>query len=497
MTPLFTTRRFVTVLTATILTTYALIATGAAMTTTRAASSCSTWPFCGGLEVLSGEFFLIVGHRLLSVVAGVLVLLTLAMAWRTETSWHIRAAVTAGFVAFPIQVGVGALVVLTSVPYATQLHLGIATFIFVALLLSLGWALEGTTRDSRTVRSVAGQPANSPRVSEQASTRQSKAAEPGQPPANEPGQPPANEIRRQPASTEHSLLEAIQSRVQAYLELTKPRLMWLLCLLALAGIALAATTGTWPSGVTIVATLAGGVLAIGASGTFNHAFERDRDQRMARTADRPVATAQIPIRRALLFGVALLCLSMVVLLTLVNTLAAALTLIAVAYYSVLYTVVLKPNTSWNIALGGGAGALPAVIGWVAVTGSIGLPALVLALLVVIWTPAHFYNLAIVYREDYARGGYPMFPVVAGVAAARRRVLLTLGATLLTAATLTLVSPLGWLFTVAIVLAGSLFLASAVTQCRVRTDRATMRTFYTSNAYLGVVLLAIVAEALLI
>ena len=241
----------------------------------------------------------------------------------------------------------------------------------------------------------------------------------------------------------------------------------------------------------------GGVLAIGASGTFNHLFERERDRRMERTADRPVATDEIPARNAATFGLSLAALSMAVMVAFVNALAAGLTLAAILYYSVVYTVVLKPNTSWNIAIGGGSGALPALIGWVAVTGSVGLGGLLLAALVVVWTPAHFYNLAIVYREDYARAGYPMFPVVAGVAAARRRILLTLGGTLLVTASLVATTPLGPLFATAAVLAGGVFLGSVVSQCRSRTREATMRSFYASNVYLGAVLLAIVVETLLL
>ncbi|MCU4753222.1 heme o synthase [Halobacteria archaeon AArc-curdl1] len=499
----FTQRRFVTTLTVTILAVYAVITTGAVMTTTRLGTSCTTWPLCldAGGALLSLEGALVVGHRLLSLVAGLLVLATLIMAWQTETTRRVRIAVAVAGVAFPVQVGVGALVVTTEIAYVTELHLAIAAFIFVAFLIALGWTLETDTQDvgASALTDVAATPlrGETPKStsSEPVSTENGDIS--SEPVSAKSADSASYELPPEAMSdTTHRASTRFRNQALAYLELTKPRLMWLLCLLALAGIALAATTGTWPTGLTIVATLTGGVLAVGASGTFNHVFEWDRDQRMERTADRPVATAQIPRARAALFGMALLALSMLVLATFVNTLATLLTLVAVGYYSILYTVVLKPNTSWNIALGGGAGALPAVIGWVAVTGSIGMPALVLAALVVVWTPAHFYNLAIVYREDYARGGYPMFPVVSGVAAARRRIILMLGVTLLTTTALVLVAPLGWLFALAAILAGALFLSSAVTQCRVRTDRATMRTFYTSNAYLGVVLLAIVAEALL-
>lgn len=474
-----TSRNFGTLLAITTFSTYVLIATGALITTTNAGAACSTWPICvGGPDSIpSPAFLLLIGHRLLSVVVGVLLALTFVFSRRTETNRRTRVAIAAGTAAFPIQIGVGALVVVTSVPYAGRLHLAIAAVIFVTLLLALGWTLEGYGPESR---SPLAEPTPDERTTGESASK----------PAGDAEEPVHHSAR------DRCFTDRVRTTVLAYLELTKPRLMWLLCLLALAGIALATTTGQWPSGVTVVATLAGGVLAIGASGTFNHLFERERDQRMERTADRPVATDQIPIVRAALFGCGLLVLSTAVMVTFVNALAAVLTLAAVVYYSVLYTVILKPNTSWNIAIGGGAGALPAVIGWTAVTGSIGIPAVILAALVVVWTPAHFYNLAIVYRDDYARADYPMFPVVSGVSAARRRIVLMLGVTLLTTTVLGMVTPLGWIFAVSTILVGAVFLASIVSQCRVRTDAATLRSFYVSNAYLGVVLLAIIAEAVL-
>jgi len=234
--------------------------------------------------------------------------------------------------------------------------------------------------------------------------------------------------------------------MMTYLELTKPRLMWLLCLLALAGMGLAVATGAELDGVTVVATLGGGVLAIGASGTFNHVYERDRDRKMRRTADRPIATDRVGVRRATGFGVALVVIaSMAVLVAFVNVLTAALTVAAIVYYAYVYTVLLKPTTRWNTVIGGGSGALPALIGYAAVTGTVGLPAVLLALVVCCWTPAHFYNLAIAHREDYARAEYPMLPVVAGVRTARQRILAWLGITLIAAALLGTATDLGILY----------------------------------------------------
>jgi protoheme IX farnesyltransferase len=468
--------QFTTLLAVTTVAVYATIAFGAAVASS-SAGTCSEWPICYPTadSALSVGFVLAVGHRTLTALAGLLLVAVLLAARAVDLDRRARYSLLGAGIAFPVQIGIGAVVVLADPAYAAELHLAVAAAVFLLLLTALSWALEDgeRTRDAETLRVGPGV-----------------------------GEPATETDTGEPSSGEHSTVEAngestTSARFRAYLELTKPRLMWLLCLLALAGMALATTTGTWPAGSTVAATLAGGVLAIGASGTFNHLFERERDSRMERTADRPVATAEIPARNAAAFGLALAALSIAVMVAFVNPLAAGLTVVAILYYSVVYTVVLKPNTSWNIAIGGGSGALPALIGWVAVTGSVGLSGLLLSALVVVWTPAHFYNLAIVYREDYARGGYPMFPVVAGVAAARRRILLTLGGTLLVTASLVVTTPLGPLFATAAVLAGAVFLATVVTQCRVRTREATMRSFYASNAYLGVVLLAVVVETLLL
>ncbi|SDJ68944.1 protoheme IX farnesyltransferase [Halovenus aranensis] len=459
-----TTRQFETVLAATTLAVYVLIATGATLAST-GTTTCSQWPVCvSNSGLFTPGFLLVVGHRALTALVGLLLAVTLLGGLSVSLDWRARVALYSVGVAFPLQVSVGALVVLTDVSAVTEIHLALGTCLFVLLLTALSWTLEDGTGESDTA-------------------------------TPEPAVTERDVVTDETSAQSHSERPSAgaTATARAYLELTKPRLMWLLCLLALAGMALATTTGQWPTGLEVAGTLTGGILAIGASGTFNHLYERDRDQQMERTNDRPVATNEIPPRNAAAFGCVQLALAMGILLVFVNALAAALTLAAVVYYSVVYTVVLKPNTSWNIAIGGGAGALPALIGWAGVTGSVGLGGLLLAVLVVVWTPPHFYNLAIVYRDDYARAGYPMFPVIAGVPAARRRILLTLGATLLVTVGLVVWTPLAWLFTVASVLAGGLFFWSTVSQCRLRTRDATMQTFFISIAYLGIVLGAIVVE----
>jgi protoheme IX farnesyltransferase len=151
----------------------------------------------------------------------------------------------------------------------------------------------------------------------------------------------------------------------------------------------------------------------------------------------------------------------------------------------------------NTVIGGAAGALPALIGWVAVTGEVGLAGLALAGIVFLWTPAHFYNLALAYKDDYERGGFPMMPVVRGETVTRKHVLWYLGATLVGAAALTALSGLGWLYAVTTVGFGAAFLYAVVRLHRERDEAAAFRAFHASNAYLGALLLAVIVDSLVL
>jgi protoheme IX farnesyltransferase len=268
--------------------------------------------------------------------------------------------------------------------------------------------------------------------------------------------------------------------------------MWLLCLVAAAAMALAGGPGFTVR--TVLATLGGGVLAIGASGTFNHVLERDVDRRMNRTSDRPLATDVVSVPNAVAFG-ALLAVASLALFASVNALAALLGATAIVFYSVVYTLVLKPNTVQNTVLGGAAGALPALIGWAAVTGEVGLGGIALAVVIFLWTPAHFYNLALAYRDDYARGGFPMLPVVRGETVTRKHILWYLGATLSAAATLAVLDRLGWLYVATAVTVGAVFLWAVVRLHYEQTESAAFRAFHASNAYLGMLLLAVLVDAI--
>ena len=206
-----------------------------------------------------------------------------------------------------------------------------------------------------------------------------------------------------------------------YLELTKPRVVALVSFTAIVG-TLLASPGAPPLGALVWGNL-GIALAAACAATLNQVLDRRIDEQMARTRARPLPSGQLTERQALAFAALLGVSSMGVLAFLVNLLTAGLTFLSLIGYAVVYTVWLKRATPQNIVIGGAAGAAPPVLGWAAVTDSIDPNALLLALIIFVWTPPHFWALAIARRDDYARAGIPMLPVTHGVAYTRLQVLL--------------------------------------------------------------------------
>ncbi len=207
----------------------------------------------------------------------------------------------------------------------------------------------------------------------------------------------------------------------AYLELTKPRIVFLVLLTGVPALLLAA--GGPPAPRAFVAAVLGTALAAASAAAFNHYFDRDLDRLMVRTRNRPLPAGTIPPAHALAFAFLLAGLSWVVLAGLANTLAASIALGSIVYYAVVYTLWLKRSTPQNIVIGGGAGASAPLIAWAAVTGTVALPAVLLAAIVFFWTPPHFWALALYRREDYLRAGIPMLPVTHGEDETRRQITL--------------------------------------------------------------------------
>ena len=222
------------------------------------------------------------------------------------------------------------------------------------------------------------------------------------------------------ASNEHTL-EVSTTRWRSFYELTKPRVVMLIVFTSIVG-TLLAVPGLPPLDALIFGNLGIGLAAASAA-VVNHVLDERIDAQMSRTKRRPLPTGKLSSRAALAFAGVLCVLSMSILVLLVNTLTAMLTFASLIGYAVIYTVWLKRATSQNIVIGGAAGAAPPVLGWAAVTGTIEPNALLLFLIVFVWTPPHFWALAIARKDEYAKVGIPMLPVTHGVAFTRLQVLL--------------------------------------------------------------------------
>lgn len=283
--------------------------------------------------------------------------------------------------------------------------------------------------------------------------------------------------------------------MSAYLALTKPRIIELLLVTTLPPMVLAA--GHFPPIWLVAATLVGGSFAAGAANVFNCVADRDIDAVMARTRRRPLASG-VTVRpaSALRFGLVLGAAATVLLGLAVNWPSALLADAAIVVYVFVYTLGLKRRTPANIVVGGAAGCFPAVIGWSAVTGTVGWPAVVLFGVVFLWTPPHFWALAMRFREDYAAAGVPMLPVVASPVVVARRIVAYSWA--MVAVSLALTPAAGWLYGVVAAACGAAFLLEAhrlVRRVRSGADPRPMRLFHLSITYLTVLFAAVAVSPL--
>jgi protoheme IX farnesyltransferase len=277
--------------------------------------------------------------------------------------------------------------------------------------------------------------------------------------------------------------------------LTKPRIMSLLLLTGLCGMVVGAA-GLPPFWL-VAATMVGLALACGGASALNHVLDADIDRLMGkRTRSRPVAAGRIPAPYALEFGLTLSALSFVLLAGVVNTLTALLALVGNLFYVLVYTRYLKRSTPQNIVIGGAAGAIPPLVGWAAATGNLTLPALVLFAVVFLWTPPHFWALALLIKRDYAAAGVPMLPVVRGEReTAKQIVLYTVGLVAFTLAP-ALWGQFGLFYVVAAAALGSAFLWLAWGLKRERTPRRAALLFHYSLAYLALLFVAMAVDSVL-
>ena len=278
-----------------------------------------------------------------------------------------------------------------------------------------------------------------------------------------------------------------------YLALTKPRVIELLLVTTIPAMLLADRGDV--DLLLILNTLFGGMLAAGGANTLNCVADADIDKVMKRTAGRPLARAAVPRSHALLFGLALSVGSFFWLWWTTNLLSAHLAAATIAFYVLVYTLLLKRRTPQNVVWGGAAGCMPVMIGWSAVTGTIGWPALVMFAVIFFWTPPHTWALAMRYKDDYLAAGIPMLPVVATERQVARQIVVYTWLTVV--ATLALIPATGWLYAAVAVLAGAWFLTQAYRlQAGVRRGDAVkpLRLFLQSNNYLSVLFCALAVDS---
>ena len=281
--------------------------------------------------------------------------------------------------------------------------------------------------------------------------------------------------------------------IGAYVRLTKPRVIELLLVTAVPPMILAQQG--MPALGLIAAVVIGGALAAGGANTINCWIERDRDQLMKRTHNRPLPQGEIVPARALAFGIILNVVAFALLASAANLLAAVLTLSATLFYVFVYTLWLKPRTVHNIVIGGAAGAVPALVGWAAVRNGLGAPAWLLFAIVFFWTPAHCWALALKYRDDYAAAGVPMLPVVHGVELTTRRIAAYAAITVAFTFAMTITGDVGQLYAVAVFVLGALFVSRAVALVLEPSPPRAIQFFGWSNVYLMLVFVAVAVDAL--
>ena len=292
-------------------------------------------------------------------------------------------------------------------------------------------------------------------------------------------------------------MEAVAARSAAWravasdlFEMTKPKVQSLLLFTTVTTMYVAGD----PSLGLVALTCLGGALSAGGAGAINHALDRDIDRVMKRTADRPVASGRVSARAAIVYGVLLGCASFALLALAVNLLAAVLALSGLLGYVLVYTLWLKRSTPQNIVIGGAAGAVPPLVAWAAVTDGLTGTPLYLFAIVFFWTPPHFWSLSLLMKDEYARAGVPMLPVVRGEAETRRQILLY---TVLLYAVSQLpfcAGAFGFVYLVCSVALGAAFIYGAWRLLRRADRRSALRLYLFSLAYLAALFAAMVADA---
>src|SRR5437667_139518 len=475
---------------ATAVATYALVVLGGVVRVSGSGLGCPDWPLCHGrvLPPLDLHAIIEYSHRTAASLTSTLVVLTAAvawMAWRNRRDLVVPAALqllhrgVAAVIGLLVvmsllsvlarhrrQPAVRATVALTLAALAFQVAVGAAvvTLHLPAVLRGLHLALASAVWSGTVILAVIAS-----RL----------------PPLEQPlGIGDASRSAGRP----------VRDVVLDYISLAKPRIIPLLLITALGGMMMAERG--WPSTGLVLLTLLGGALAAAGAGAINCWIDRDLDREMMRTRRRPLPDGRIAPSHALIFGLGLGLAAFLVLAFWVNVLAATLAISGLLFYVFVYTLWLKRWTVQNLVIGGAAGAVPPMVGWAAVTHRLDLTALYLFAIIFLWTPPHFWALALRLKGDYARAQLPMLPVVRGESAARRQILFyTL---FLVAVTLAVVlhGALGILYLAGAGVLGGLFIALAVANLRTRRQRWSRLLFDYSIAYLGLLFAVMVADRMI-
>jgi len=419
--------------------TFVLMLSGAYVRGAGATMACLDWPLCGTED---GQWYIGVpaiamAHRYVAAAVGVVVIGACVAAWR-----HRREAPGLGPLAiataaiFVLQVAIGAANPLTQFsPWALGAHPAAASLLWCSVVALTAVAWRPAARQGVLVRDL--------------------------------------------------------------VSLTKPAIMSLLLLTALGGMFLAAR-GVPPFGI-LAATLIGGAAASGGASSLNHYFDRDIDERMRRTRHRPLPAHRISTRTAVVWGIALNVVAFAVLAVFANLLAATLALAGTVFYILVYTIWLKRTSAQNIVIGGAAGAIPPLVGWAAITGSLDLAAWLLFAIIFFWTPAHFWALALLIRDDYERAGVPMLPVVRGDEATAWNILAYAASLLPLTLLLFIVGGLGYVYLGTAIILGALFITYAFRLLRsgaVRRRAMARAVYLYSLLYLALLFVAIMVDSTL-
>jgi heme o synthase len=447
--------------------TYLAMLTGSAVVGADADVACPAWPQCSDAHLLplSGVEWINFGHRIAVGFSDVLMLALTALIWRVSRddkrlmrTAHVLAAL------YITQVFLGAFTIWLGAPdwiRGAHLALAAATWAALVVLTASTWAT----------------------------------------PAGQMGDGGSAGKKRKSGSflgVKRAARAVLPETARMYIGLMRPHVIPLLLVPAAASMLIAAVQHPPQRSLLelLAFTMLGGTLAAGGAHAINQYLDRDIDARMKRTSHRPVVTGRIAPRKALLFGLSLSGVAAVQMWLTVNPPAAILAVAGNLFYVFVYTIWLKRSSVQNIVIGGAAGAVPPLVGWAAVTGNVGVPALLFFAIIFFWTPAHFWALALVRQEEYREAGIPMLPVVKGEAATRAGILryavLLAGATVLPFA----MQALGWVYLAVAVALGFVFVRRALQLLHSSSPALAWRLFKFSNAYLALLYAAMVVDRLL-